>query len=295
MLFGEQQVTRDDQVVLAAQTSWPQVQQLIDQGQWEQAQDKLVALRTTVQSVETVDEQARADRAVECVDRTRWSSRTPRRRCRRSGSRAGASRLAADAAAVPVIVDTTHRHDHDVSVGHVAADHDVVPRPPPGDHEVSHAAVGPRRCRARPVRPSRRPDRPSSSRRPTTPSTPTSRLPTSTTTPPTTTAADDHDGPTHTDRPRPRTAATTTMTRRRRRRRSPTTTPPPAAAAGDSGRDPGREPQSAAPSQPQRSRNRAGRDAAAGSDVDRARGVGRCRRGRCTHPHDHIVAPGAGE
>ena len=37
MLFGEQQVTRDDQVVLAAQTELAEVQQLIEQGQWDAA------------------------------------------------------------------------------------------------------------------------------------------------------------------------------------------------------------------------------------------------------------------
>ncbi len=37
MLFGEQQVTRDDQVTLAAQTEMQQVQQLIDQGDWDAA------------------------------------------------------------------------------------------------------------------------------------------------------------------------------------------------------------------------------------------------------------------
>ena len=48
MLFGEQQVTRDDAVVLAAQTQLAEVQQLIDQGQWDAAQDKLQTLTTTV-------------------------------------------------------------------------------------------------------------------------------------------------------------------------------------------------------------------------------------------------------
>lgn len=55
MFFGDQKTTRDDQVVLAAQTELAQVQQLVEQGQWEQAQDKLVALSTTVQSVEQVE------------------------------------------------------------------------------------------------------------------------------------------------------------------------------------------------------------------------------------------------
>ena len=54
-LFGQEQV-RDEQVTLASQ-QLQQVQQLIDQGQWEQAQDKLVALSTTVQGVEAPPEQ----------------------------------------------------------------------------------------------------------------------------------------------------------------------------------------------------------------------------------------------
>lgn len=51
MLFGEQQVTRDDQVALAAQTQMAQVQQLIEQGDWTAAQDKLQTLTTTVAAV----------------------------------------------------------------------------------------------------------------------------------------------------------------------------------------------------------------------------------------------------
>ncbi|GAT12492.1 hypothetical protein H7I77_08015 [Mycolicibacterium novocastrense] len=51
MLFGEQQDTRDDAVVLAAQTQMAEVQQLIDQGQWQAAQDKLETLTTTVATV----------------------------------------------------------------------------------------------------------------------------------------------------------------------------------------------------------------------------------------------------
>ena len=51
-LFGEQQVTRDDQVALAAQTEMQQVQQLIDQGNWDAAQDKLQTVTSTVQTVE---------------------------------------------------------------------------------------------------------------------------------------------------------------------------------------------------------------------------------------------------
>ena len=55
MFFGEQQATRDDQVVLAAQQELAQVQQLVEQGQWDQAQDKLATLSSTVQSVEQVE------------------------------------------------------------------------------------------------------------------------------------------------------------------------------------------------------------------------------------------------
>ena len=55
MLFGEQQVTRDDAVVLAAQTQLAEVQQLIDEGQWDAAQDKLQTLTTTVATVNDVE------------------------------------------------------------------------------------------------------------------------------------------------------------------------------------------------------------------------------------------------
>ena len=55
MLFGEQQSPRDDAVVLAAQTQMAEVQQLIDQGQWEAAQDKLQTLTTTVATVDDTE------------------------------------------------------------------------------------------------------------------------------------------------------------------------------------------------------------------------------------------------
>lgn len=51
-VFGTDKASRDDQVMLAAQTEMQQVQQLIDNGQWQQAQDKLQALSPTVQSVD---------------------------------------------------------------------------------------------------------------------------------------------------------------------------------------------------------------------------------------------------
>lgn len=61
MLFGEQQDTRQDAVVLAAQTQMAEVQQLIDQGQWLAAQDKLQTLTTTVA---TVDDSERKEELV---------------------------------------------------------------------------------------------------------------------------------------------------------------------------------------------------------------------------------------
>ena len=66
MLFGQQQATRDDQVVLAAQTQLSEVQQLIDQGQWSAAQDKLVAVSSTVQ---TVDNGARKQELLDQMNR----------------------------------------------------------------------------------------------------------------------------------------------------------------------------------------------------------------------------------
>src|SRR3954449_5971244 len=55
MLFGEQKQTRSDQVTLASQ-QLAEVQQLIDQGQWAAAQDKLQTLTTTVATVNDVEE-----------------------------------------------------------------------------------------------------------------------------------------------------------------------------------------------------------------------------------------------
>lgn len=55
-LFGSVPTTRADQVALAAQTELEQVQQLVQQGQWQQAQDKLAAVSTTVQDVSDVQQ-----------------------------------------------------------------------------------------------------------------------------------------------------------------------------------------------------------------------------------------------
>lgn len=54
-LFGQHEATRDDQVSLAS-AQLQQVQQLIDDGQWEEAQSKLVAVSTTVQDVGQVEQ-----------------------------------------------------------------------------------------------------------------------------------------------------------------------------------------------------------------------------------------------
>ena len=52
MLFGAPKQVRDDQVALAARTELNQVQDLIAQGDWVQAQDKLVAVSTQVATIE---------------------------------------------------------------------------------------------------------------------------------------------------------------------------------------------------------------------------------------------------
>jgi len=51
-LFGEADSVRDDAVALAAQTEMAQVRELIDNGQWEQAQQRLEVLSTKVASVD---------------------------------------------------------------------------------------------------------------------------------------------------------------------------------------------------------------------------------------------------
>jgi hypothetical protein len=55
MLFGEQPQTRTDQVQLASQ-QLAEVQQLIDEGQWQAAQDKLQSITTTVATVNDVEQ-----------------------------------------------------------------------------------------------------------------------------------------------------------------------------------------------------------------------------------------------
>lgn len=54
-LFGEAQTTRGVQVELAS-TELKQVQQLIDQGQWQEAQQKLQTITTTVATVQDVEQ-----------------------------------------------------------------------------------------------------------------------------------------------------------------------------------------------------------------------------------------------
>ena len=59
MLFGTSKEVRDDQVGLAAKTTLNQVQDLIEQGDWNQAQNKLVEVSTQVASIG--DEQQKQD------------------------------------------------------------------------------------------------------------------------------------------------------------------------------------------------------------------------------------------
>ena len=56
MLFGAQKQVRDDQVGLAARTELQQVQEMIARGDWEQAQDKLVAVSSQVESIDNVEQ-----------------------------------------------------------------------------------------------------------------------------------------------------------------------------------------------------------------------------------------------
>jgi hypothetical protein len=54
-LFGEQPSERSDQVMLASQ-QLAEVQQLVEQGDWQQAQDRLQTLSTTVQGIDQVQD-----------------------------------------------------------------------------------------------------------------------------------------------------------------------------------------------------------------------------------------------
>jgi hypothetical protein len=67
MLFGQGEQTRTDKVTLASQ-QLAEVQQLIDQGQWQAAQDKLQAVTTTVANVN--DEQQKQQLVTQWQDLT---------------------------------------------------------------------------------------------------------------------------------------------------------------------------------------------------------------------------------
>ena len=67
MLFGPSEQTRTDKVTLASQ-QLAEVQQLIDQGQWQAAQDKLQAVTTTVATVN--DEQQKQQLVTQWQDLT---------------------------------------------------------------------------------------------------------------------------------------------------------------------------------------------------------------------------------
>jgi hypothetical protein len=51
MLFGEPPLVHDDRIVLSAKTDLDRIQQMIAQGEWDQAQDKLAAVSDSVQNV----------------------------------------------------------------------------------------------------------------------------------------------------------------------------------------------------------------------------------------------------
>ncbi len=51
VLFGEAPSVHDDQIELAAKTELAKVQQMIAQGEWQQAQDRLAAVNDTLQDV----------------------------------------------------------------------------------------------------------------------------------------------------------------------------------------------------------------------------------------------------
>jgi hypothetical protein len=55
MLFGELPSVHDDQIALSAKTDLDLVQEMITQGQWDQAQDKLAAVSDSVQTVNDSD------------------------------------------------------------------------------------------------------------------------------------------------------------------------------------------------------------------------------------------------
>lgn len=56
-LFGEPESVRDDRVALAAQTEMAEVQRLIEQGDWDQAQQKLQTITTSVAEVDDATRQ----------------------------------------------------------------------------------------------------------------------------------------------------------------------------------------------------------------------------------------------
>lgn len=55
VLLGEPPSVHDDNVALTAKTELEQVQQMINQGQWDQAQDKLASVSDRVQTVNDTD------------------------------------------------------------------------------------------------------------------------------------------------------------------------------------------------------------------------------------------------
>ena len=128
MIFGEQPAARDDAVMLASQ-QLAEVQQLVDQGQWDAAQQKLQTLTTTVA---TVNDDVQKQELV-----TQWQELTVKveaaRRCGDPASRRAAAGLPGRGRA---------RHT-DVFRHHLVGDHISVRHHLVGDHiSVRHRLVG---------------------------------------------------------------------------------------------------------------------------------------------------------
>ena len=98
---------RDDQVALASQ-QLAQVQQLIDQGDWQQAQDKLVDAVHHGAERRQVERQAGTGPAVECVDLQGGRAGSRRDAAAARSAATGVAVVAADPAAGPG--DRDHHH-----------------------------------------------------------------------------------------------------------------------------------------------------------------------------------------
>ncbi len=239
VLFGEKNVVRDDKVALAAQTEMAQVQQMIDKGDWDQAQQKLQAVSTQVQSVDDVTTKT------DLIQQ--WNELSVKVGTRDANATLPPSSVGEPAVPPPAGVTllelpavttstatvttstegattTTSRGHHDVGGDHdVGRDHDSG-RPRPGRprrHRARPPPGRPRRCRPparrplrprrrRPLRPRRRPLRPPPPPRPQRPPRPRRPLRPRRPPPTTTSTSAPTSAPTTTTTPAASRAATTT-------------------------------------------------------------------------------------